>query len=54
MKCESCATVGIRSEATTTRNGEHVCSDCAVDIDEREAEQERIRDIGYDAGGVRK
>jgi len=54
MKCESCATVGISSEATTKRNGEHVCADCAADIDEREAEQKRVRSATYNERGVRK
>lgn len=37
MKCESCETVGIRSKATTKRNGENVCNACAAEIDSRKS-----------------
>ena len=53
MNCESCEAVGIKVKADTIVNGEHVCSDCAADIREREAEQKRIREVGYDARGIR-
>ena len=33
--CESCKTVGIKSTATTRRNGENVCAECAEEIDSR-------------------
>lgn len=37
MNCESCETVGETTKATTKRNGENVCADCAADIDSRKA-----------------
>ena len=52
--CESCQTVGIKTPATTRRNGECVCGDCAHEIDSREAEQKEIREAAYDNRGVRK
>ena len=54
MKCESCETVGIESKATTKRNGENVCADCAKEIDTREAEQKAIQESAYDNCGIRK
>lgn len=54
MNCESCETVGIKSKATTKRNGENVCADCAHDIDTREAEQKAIRAEAYNESGIRK
>lgn len=54
MNCESCKTVGITSKATTTRNGERVCADCAAEIDRRAKEQQVIRKTAYDKRGVRK
>jgi hypothetical protein len=54
MNCESCETVGIESKATTTRNGEKVCADCAAEIDQRQAEQKTIRETAYDERGIRK
>lgn len=53
-KCESCETIGIETPATTTRNGERVCGDCAHDIDSREAEQKQIRESAYNQAGIRK
>ena len=53
MNCESCEVVGIESKATTKRNGENVCADCARDIDQREAEQKAIHEATYDERGVR-
>jgi hypothetical protein len=52
--CESCEPVGIKTKATTTRNGKRVCADCAADIDSRETEQQAIRETAYDERGVRK
>lgn len=54
MNCESCKVVGIKTEATTTRNGESVCDDCAQEIDEREAEAATVRQDIYDGRGVRR
>ena len=54
MNCESCETVGIETKATAKRNGEHVCADCAADIDSREAEQKAIRESAYDEAGICK
>lgn len=54
MNWESCETAGIETPATTTRNGERVCGDCAADIDSREAEQKAIRIESYDENGIRK
>lgn len=54
MKCESCQTIGIETEATTKRNGENVCADCAVEIDERAAEQKAVREQAYDERGIRR
>ena len=54
MKCESCETVGIKSEATTERNGEHVCADCAAEIDGRENEQAEVKATAYDQRGTRR
>lgn len=35
--CESCGAVGEVAKATTKRNGENLCADCAADVDSRKA-----------------
>lgn len=54
MNCQSCETVGINTPATTKRNGEHVCDECAAEIDSRETEQAAIREAVYDNRGIRR
>lgn len=44
QNCESCETVGIKSKATTKRNGQNVCADCAHDIDSRKARVAHVCD----------
>lgn len=54
MQCQSCLVVKEETEATTTRNGEHVCEACADEIDAREAEQDELRRTAYDERGIRR
>lgn len=54
MNCESCKTVGIDNPATTKRNGENVCDECAAEIDSREKESQDLRETAYDERGVRR
>jgi hypothetical protein len=54
QKCESCQTVGIDTPATTKRNGENVCDDCAAEIDSRAQEQAELRESAYDDRGIRR
>lgn len=43
-QCESCEVVGINTPATTTRNNESVCQECADEIDAREEEQQGLKE----------
>jgi hypothetical protein len=52
--CESCETTGIETPATTKRNGENICDDCATEIDARQKERDDLRDSAYDERGIRK
>ena len=52
--CNSCEIAGISTLATTTRNRDNVCEDCAAEIDHRAEEQTEIRETCYDKRGIRK
>jgi hypothetical protein len=49
QECESCLVVGEKSEAVTIRNGEHVCQDCADEIDYREKQEKGLREVEKEA-----
>lgn len=54
MNCESCETIGVTSLATTKRNRQDTCLDCACEIDTRAAATADLRNTVYDERGIRK